>query len=359
MADWSIWKALEEWRKRRHELAPIFARAGIAPEVESAINMVCVNLKRQPPTPPLITGDKTRDAESVGMYHAGVYRHFDDSLSRVESLLQLFWVPEAASLADRIRSEIARLRQVLHDHPGKNPGTDGLEKLLRQYGNLDLPDTPQLAETLSERRRQLIDVAGYPLLVQHALTDPYSDAVPPLTSEEFRQELGARMQMYRETTWLHCRVITNAYVALALDMVHAHKKLELMDDARVARLLKNRWPSLSVLLPEFEQADQVWYLLLSILTLCFIFMEIWWLAVPLILWLNLSLGAHRREKKEIEAQRGQLVVRMQNVKRTRDRFVSGSLSLEKLAFQLRQLDERNEFFDDTLYGLADLHQHEA
>ncbi|SFN11886.1 hypothetical protein SAMN05660284_00568 [Formivibrio citricus] len=359
MADWSIWKALEDWRGRRHELAPVFARAGVAPDVESAINMVCVNLKRHPPTPPLVTGDKTRDEESVGMYHAGFYRHFDESFYRAESLLQLSWVPEVAPLGERIRAEIVRLRQALREHPGKNPGTDGLEKLLRQYGNLDFPDMPQLAGILSERRRQLIDVAGYPLLVQHALTDPCNDDIPPLTSAEFRLELMARMRAYKETEWLHNRVITNAYVTLALEMALAHKRLDVIDDARVARLLKNRWPSLSVLLPEFDQADQVWYLLLTILTLCLIFMEMWVLVVPLILWLNLSLGAHRREKREIEARRGQLLARMKSMKRTKDRFTSGSISLEKLAFQLRQLDENDEYFDDTVYELTGLHQHEA
>lgn len=359
MADWSIWKALEEWRSRRHELAPIFAKAGIAPDVESAINMVCVNLKRQPPTPPLVTGDKTRDEESLGMYHAGFYRHFDDSLNRAESLLQLLWVPEAAPLAERIRAEIARLRQILSEHPGKNPGTDGLEKLLRQYGNLDLPDMPQLASTLAERRQLLVDVAGYPLLVQHALTDPYDDSIPPLTSDEFRLELQTRMLAYKSTPWLHNRLISNAFMVLALDMAHAHKKRDALDDARVASQLSNRWPSLSVLLPDFEQADQIWYLLLTILGLCTIFIEMWWLAIPLILWLNLSLGAHRRDKLELEAKRGQLVAQMQNIKRTRDRFVSGGISLEKLAFQLRQLDERNEYFGDAVYELARLHQQEA
>ena len=118
MADWSIWKALEEWRNRWHELAPIFACTGIAPEVESAVNLVCVNLKRQPPTPPLLTGDKMRDDEEFGRYYAGVYRHFDDSFQRAENLLRLPWVPEAAPAAEKVRTEIQRLRQVLHAELG-------------------------------------------------------------------------------------------------------------------------------------------------------------------------------------------------------------------------------------------------
>lgn len=359
MADWSIWKALEEWRNRRHELVPVFAQAGVSSDVESAINMVCVNLKRQPPTPPLVSGDKTRDEDTLNMFHGGVFRHFDESFFRAESLLQLPWVPEMALLADRIRGEITRLRQVLLEHPGKNPGTDNLEKLLRQYGNLDVPEMPQLAGLLAERRRQLVEVAGYPLLVQYALSEPGSEMVPPLTSDAFRQELDSRMQAYRATPWLYNRIITNAYVALALDMAYAHRKRDAADDSRVARLLKNRWPAPSILLPGFEQADQLWYLLLTCVALLALFVELWWVAIPLVIWLNLSLGAHRREKKEIDAWREQLIARVQQMRKTRDRFVMGGISLEKLAFQLRQFDERNEFFSETLYELVDQHQHEA
>lgn len=359
MADWSIWKALEEWRTRRHELDPIFAKAGIAPEVESAVNMVCVNLRRQPPTPPLITGDKTRDEEEFGRYHEGYYRHFDDSFLRAESLLRLPWVPETNTLADQIRAEIARLRQSLRSKPGRNPGFDNLEKMLRHYVDLDMAEHSQIADLLAQRRKEMIDIAGYPLLVQHAMTDPYNDVVPPLTSDAFRKELFARMKTYCEAIWLHNRVITNAYMTLALDAAHACKKRDALDDTRVAQLLKHRWPTLSVLMPGFEQADQIWYLLLIVLTVTAIFLELWWLVLPIIIWLNLSIGAHRREKKEIEARREQLIAQVQSVKRTRDRFFAGNISLEKLAFQLRQLDEKNEYFDEVVYQLTALHQHEA
>ncbi|MBS1157452.1 MAG: hypothetical protein H6R07_3376 [Proteobacteria bacterium] len=359
MAEWSIWKALEEWRNRRHELDPLFARAGIAPEVESAVNMVCVNLRRQTPTPPLLTGDKTRDEEEFGRYHDGYYRHFDDSLLRAETLLRLPWVPETAPLAERIRAEITRLRQVLREHPGRNPGCDNLEKLLRQYVALDLAEVPKLTDTLAQRRRQLTEIAGYPLLVQHAGKDPSQDGVPPLSSDAFRQELFGRMGIYRETSWLHNRVLTHAYVLLALDSACASKKRDALDDSRLARMLKRRWPTLSILWPDFEQADQIWYLLLALLAIVAVFTELWWVAVPMIAWLNLSVGAHRREKKEVEALRAQLVERMKAMKRTRDRFAFGQFSLEKLAFQLRQLDGNNEYFDEVVYQLAALHQHEA
>lgn len=359
MADWSIWKALEEWRNRWHELAPIFACTGIAPEVESAVNLVCVNLKRQPPTPPLLTGDKMRDDEEFGRYYAGVYRHFDDSFQRAENLLRLPWVPEAAPAAEKVRTEIQRLRQVLHAHPGKKPGCDELENLLRQYVDLNLPEQPQLASLIAERRKQMVEVAGYPLLVQHALSDPYNDVVAPLASTEFREELFRRMQVYRDTGWLHSRVITQAYVSLALDAAHACLKLQGVDDRHLARQIGFRWPSLSVALPGFEQADQLWYLLLTVVATAMILMEVWWLALPLILWLNLSIGAHRREKRKIEAKREQVIAGVRAMKRTRDRFVCGQVSLEKLAFQLRQLDGGGEYFQDIVYELAGLHQHEA
>lgn len=359
MADWSIWKALEEWRSRRHELDPIFAKAGIAPEVESAVNMVCVNLRRQTPTPPLMTGDKTRDDEEFGRYHEGYYRHFDDSLLRAESLLRLQWVPETAPVADRIRAEISRVRQVLRTHPGRNPGYENLEKLLRQYVDLDHPDMLQITELLTLRRKQLVEVAGYPLLVQYAMSDPYSDSVPPIYSDAFRQELFKRMRIYKETPWLHNRVITNAYVVLALDSFYACKKRDVQDDSRVAQALNHRWPTLSVLLPGFDQADQIWYLMLTLVAVTAIFMEIWWVALPVIIWLNLSIGAHRREKKGIQALREQLLARVHSVKRTRDRFAAGHLTLEKLAFQWQQLDEENLYFDEIVHDLAGLHQHEG
>ncbi|MDR3410316.1 MAG: hypothetical protein P4L87_05115 [Formivibrio sp.] len=359
MADWSIWKALEEWRNRRHELDPLFAKAGIAPEVESAVNMVCVNLRRQPPTPPLVTGDKTRDTEEFGRYHDGYFRHFDDSFQRAETLLYLPWVPEMAPFAESVRAEIGRLRVALRERPGRNPGCDNLEKMLRQYVSLNLTELPQLADILTQRRRQLAEIAGYPLLAQQSLGDPAHDGVPPLASDAFRQELFSKMRMYRETPWLHNRVLTNAYVLMALDSAYASKKRNALDDSRLVQMLKHRWPTLSVVLPDFEHADQIWYLTLALLAIVTAFMELWWVVVPLIVWLNFSIGARRRERKEIEMLREQLVSRMQAMKRMRDRFAVGQFALEKLTFQLQQLDENNEYFEDILYQLAVLHQHEA
>ncbi|WP_164521523.1 hypothetical protein [Iodobacter ciconiae] len=46
------------------------------------------------------------------------------------------------------------------------------------------------------------------------------------------------------------------------------------------------------------------------------------------------------------------------LKRTRDRFGVGHISLEKLAFQLRQWDEKGEYFEPQLFDLLALHQHE-
>lgn len=359
MADWSIWKALEEWRNRRHELDPLFARAGIAPEVESAVNLVCVNLRRQTPTSPLVTGDKHRDEEEFGRYYLAYFRHFDDSFLRAETLLRLPWVPEAAPLAEQIRTEIARLRQQLREQPGRNPGCDALERLLQQYAALDFPDAPQLAETLALRRRQLTEIAGYPLLVQHALADPASEDVPPLSSEAFRQTLSEKMSLYLNTPWLQSRVITQAYVLLALDSACARNKYDALDEARLGAMIQHRWPTLSILFPAWEQADQVWYLLLAIFAICTVFLEAWWVAVPLILWLNLSIGAHRRERQQTEAHQVRLIRQYQGLRRLRDRFAAGQTGLEKLLFQLRQSPTWQEYFEPQLYDLATLHQHEA
>ena len=268
-------------------------------------------------------------------------------------------MPEAAITADKIRTEIARLRQAMRDKPGRNPGFEGLEKLLHHYVSLDDPDMAKMEDTLILRRKQLIDVAGYPLLVQHALSDPFSDSIPPLHTERFRAELFNKMRDYKASEWLHNRVITNAYVLLALDAFYAYKKREAQDDAKIAQTFQMRWPTLSVFMPNFEQADQVWYLFLIVIAVCTIFLELWWIALLLIIWLNVSIGAHRKERKRIEARRAELVAKLQVVKRTRDRFATNNLTLEKLAFQFQQLDESNKFFDNVVVDLTGLHQHES
>jgi len=77
MADWSVWKALEDWRNKRHELDPIFAKAGLAPEIETMVNRICVDLRRQTPTPPLLTGNEARDKEVFAMFHEAYARQFE------------------------------------------------------------------------------------------------------------------------------------------------------------------------------------------------------------------------------------------------------------------------------------------
>ncbi len=359
MADWSIWKALEEWRNRRHELDPLFANAGIAPEIKSAVNLVCVNLRRQTPTPPLLTGDKHRDEEEFGRYHQAYFRHFDDGFQRAETLLRLPWVPEVALFAEQIREEISRLRQKLHETPGRNPGCDALEKMLQQYASLDFPDAPQLTEILAQRRRQLIDIAGYPLLVQHALTEPTGHEMPPISSDAFRQAMADKINNYLSTPWLQSRIITQAYMQMAMDSACGRSKRDVLDEVHLGELIKHRWPSLSVLFPDWEHADQVWYLFLTVFTISAVFLEMWWVVVPLIVWLNISIGAHRRERKEIEACRARLLKQYQSLKRLRDRFVAGQMGLESLVFQLRQAEEWQKYFDGVVYDLVLLHQHEA
>src|SRR5690606_33932446 len=104
--DWSLWRALEEWRNKRHELEPLFATAGVPGEIEAMVNRVVVDLKRAPPTPPLVSGDKQRDAEELNRYHEGYFRHYDDSFYKVEAMLALPWVPEMQPLAEAIREEL-------------------------------------------------------------------------------------------------------------------------------------------------------------------------------------------------------------------------------------------------------------
>lgn len=359
MADWSIWRALEEWRSKRHELDPIFAYAGINASLESQVNRICVDLKRTAPTPPLVTGDPSRDGEELARYHEGYYRHYDEALYKAEGLLRQPWVPEAAPQAQAIEQEIKRLRQQMRSSPGRNPGFAELEQMLQHYVNLDSPQFPVDKAVLQERQNQLIDVAGFPLLVQHALTDPYNDQIPPLMSGEFKQLLLEKTTAYLATPWLQTKVVTHWYITLALDAALGHKKRDATDDQRIRSQLKRRWPSLSILLPDFQHADQLWYLLLICLSLFAMFSEFWWGAGALMLWLYLSLGAHRRERKHIEQRREHLIERAQTMKKVRDRFVHGQISTDKLAFMFRQLDEHGEYFDPMAFDLLHLHNQDA
>ena len=359
MAEWSVWKALEDWRGRKHELDPLFATAGIAPELDSMVTRVLVDLRRAPPTAPLVSGDKSRDDDETGRFQDAYYRYYDDSLYKAESLLQHAWVPEAAPVAKEVLDEIGRMRLLMKENPGKVPDFARLEQLLRHYVRLDHPQHLVPEGVLAERRRALVDVAGYPLLVQHAASQSFSEMVPPLVTSEFRQQLQERIQVYLQTPWLHTRLVSQWFVTTVLDAALARKKRDATEDARILASLSHRWPTLSVWIPDFEQADQVWYLLLIIVTISALFMEWWWVAVPMIIWLHLSLAAFRRERKEVEQRRAQIVARAVTMKKVRDRFATNQTTPEKLAFQLRQLDERGEYFDDNVYALLRLHQHEA
>src|SRR5690606_14763752 len=131
--------------------------------------------------------------------HEGYFRHYDDSFYKVEAMLALPWVPEMQPLAEAIREELAALRARLREEPGQKPDFGRLEALLHHYQKLDHPELPLPEGLLEGRRRTLTDIAGYPLLVQHALKDPYSDEVPPLTSDAFREEFTAKAQSYIDT----------------------------------------------------------------------------------------------------------------------------------------------------------------
>lgn len=359
MAAWSVWKALEDWRNKRHELDPIFAKAGFAPEIESMINRICVDLRRQAPTPPLISGDEMRDREVLAMYHEAFARQYSEGLYQTEAMLQVPWVPEAAPIAEAIRVEIARVRHALKEHPARNPGVEELEKLLRHYVKLDHPVLAVAESVLAVRRQEMAEIMAYPLMVQHAASESLSNRVPSLARPDFQREFARHVQMYQQTPWLQNRVVTHSYVTLALDSALARKRHEVLDDATLAQQLPRRWPAPSVLFPGMEQIDQIWYLLLGLVCLGSLLLEWWLLAVPVMIWLYVSMGAHKREKIRLEALRNQMASYLRAIKQVRDRFVANQTSLEKLAFQLRQLDERGEVFGEEVYALLTLHQHEG
>ncbi|AZN37633.1 hypothetical protein [Iodobacter ciconiae] len=297
MAEWSVWKALEQVRQKKRELDPLFARAGIAPELTTIANRICLDLKRSPLTMPLLTGDKTRDAEAMDMYYEGYARQYEEAFYKAENLLRFAWVPEALPIGALISAEIARLRGQLKNEQGKTLDFTDLEALLFNYVRLDHPTLALPPDLLSNRRRELAEIAGYPLLVQHSHAEMQNNNVPPLLSEAFKTQLSEHLQSYLVSPWLHCPLISQWYVTLALDTGLARKKRDALDDQLTASLLKRRWPSLSRWMPQFEFADQCWYISLSLLALVSLFMEWWWLAVPMVIWLHLSLGGTGGKEK--------------------------------------------------------------
>ncbi|AOY00321.1 hypothetical protein [Jeongeupia sp. USM3] len=356
MTDWTIWQSLDDWRSRRRELEPLFAQAGIAPELESQANRILVDLKRQPPTPPLASGDKQRDEEERARYNAAFVRHYDESLFKAEALLRLPWVAEAAPIGDAVAAEVTRLRAALFANPGATPSFADLEALLGHYLRLDHSQLTIAPELLAERRRQLAEIAGWPLLVQHAATHPLSDELPPLGSDAFQALYQQQLELYLATPWLHSKVVSQWYATLALDAALVCKKREASDDAFIASTFTRRWPSLSAWLPRLEMADQLWYLALILAAIVALFSERWLIALVLIVWLNLSVGAHRRQRKRIDARREELVARAQTLKKVRDRFAAGLTSPDKLAVQLRQLDPGDETFSALFHALLRLQQ---
>ncbi|MBM3116712.1 hypothetical protein [Jeongeupia naejangsanensis] len=354
MTDWTIWQALEDWRSRRRELEPVFAQAGIAPELESQVNRILVDLRRQPPTPPLVSGDKQRDEDERARFHAAFMRHYDESLFKAEALVRLPWVPEAAPIGNAVLAEVERLRTALSNNPGQTPDFGDFEALLGHYLRLDHPQLTVAPELLAERRRQIADIAGWPLLVQRSAAQPFNEVVPPIGTEAFREAFYAQLDLYLAAPWLHCKIVSQWYATLALDAVLVRKKREAGDDSFVASTFKHRWPSLSVLFPQLEMADQLWYLALILAAIVALFSEHWLVALPLVLWLNLSVGAHRRQRRRIEQRREELVAQAQMLKKVRDRFAAGMSTPDKLAHQLRQLDPGGETFGEPFYALLRL-----
>ncbi|WP_410499273.1 hypothetical protein [Chitinibacter sp. S2-10] len=356
MADWSIWKTLEDWRSKRHELDPIFSYAGVSPELESLASGIATDLRRSPPTKPLVTGNHERDDRETTAYYEAFYQHFDDSLNKVESLIRLPWVPEAASTGQAVLAEVENLRRFMRANKGVRPEFDRLDQLIEQYIHLSDPNLNIPPELLQQRREKLVVLAGYPLTVQHSLRNPYDSAHSPLGSDDFRQELDEKIQQYISAEWLHCRIITNWYVSLVLDSALMAQKRDAANDERIRAMIKRRWPTLSLVMPGFEHIDQVWYMALSLGAIAGLLAELWLVAVPIVLWLNLSVAGHRRERKELDIRRGKLATRAQNLKSVRDRFAQGQLELSRLGPLIRQLDEKGEYFDESVFSLINLHQ---
>ncbi|XZG69545.1 hypothetical protein ACTSKR_12915 [Chitinibacteraceae bacterium HSL-7] len=353
-AEWSVWRALDEWRKKKRELDRPFAFAGVADDLDSALNRALVDLKRAPPTPPLVSGDTQFDEQEVLRYRQAFFRHYDESLYKIERALQMPWVPEMRPLAERVTTMIGLVRQQLISEPNRRPDLGPLETEVRHYLNLSHPELGIDDTVLAERRQLLADVAGFPLTVQHAQKKPLEHDLPLPGSSAFGDLLGTRIQSYLERDWLQCATVTQWYALLALDHALAHKLHDTQDRTFLTGQMTHRWPTLSMLLPDYAHADQLWYLVISCLTFFALFAEWWITGGVCALWLMLSIGAHRREKLKLEQVREHHVSIAATMKRLKSRFLTGAIGADRLALQLRQLDPAGRYYGEQVLALLRL-----
>ncbi|SFZ78991.1 hypothetical protein [Chitinimonas taiwanensis] len=338
---WDIWKELDELRQRHKELGPMFARIGVAPEFAQMANNLRLDLQRRPPSPPLATGERDKDAQAQEDYKRAFASHYEEVFFKVESFLRMPWPPEAQFLVPAILEETENLRRQLVKNPLVPPVLEKLDGFIEQYSNLDSMDGRLDRAAIEARKAELIDVLGFPLMVRRQLAHPEWELLPPLASDDYRQLLATRIGNYRQTAWLESRLYDKWYVALEFDAIWARLKRDANDRERIISQLKLNWPKLGNWAPDFPNADLVWYLLLVLACVISLFAEWWWPAAGLLLWLQLSVIIERHHVQLVNKRRQALLLECGRFKRIRDQISSGKFDPNQVLRQLKQFNFRH------------------
>ncbi|PHV10226.1 hypothetical protein [Chitinimonas sp. BJB300] len=345
---WDVWRELDDLRQRHKELGAMFARIGVAPEFAQMANNLRLDLQRKPPTTPLATGERDKDAQAQEDYKRAFASHYEEVFFKVESFLRMPWPEETKFLVPGILHETENLRRALVRNPLVSPPLEKLDELIEEYSHLDNMDERLDRAAIEARRLQLIDVLGFPLMVRRQLAHPEWDLLPPLASDDYRQLLASKIGIYRQTDWLISKLFDKWYVALEFDAIWARLKRDANDRERIISQLKLNWPKLGNWAPDFPHADLVWYLLLVLGCVIALFTEWWWTAGALLIWLQLSVIIEKHHAQLVNKRRQALLLECGRFKRIRDQISSGKFDPSLVLRQLKQFNFRHYVSDQGM-----------
>jgi hypothetical protein len=338
---WDIWKEIDELRQRYKELTPMFARIGIAPDFVQSANSLRLELQRRPPTAPLVTGERDKDAQAQEEYKRAFASHYEELFFKVESFLRTPWPPEAQFLIQPILDEMEVQQRLLAKNPLVPLALEKLDLMIDQYAHLDQMDERLDREAIEVRRLQLIEVLGFPLIVRRQLAHPEWELLPSLASDDYQQLLNARIKLYRDAEWLQSKLFDKWYVALEFDAIWARLKRDANDRERIISQLKLNWPKLGNWAPDFPHADLVWYLFLVLICVVALIAEWWWAAGGLLIWLQLSVIIEKHHAQLVVKRRQALLLECGRFKRIRDQISSGKFDASQVLRQLKQFNFRH------------------
>jgi hypothetical protein len=354
---WDIWKEIDELRQRYKELAPMFARIGIAPDFVQSGNSLRLELQRRPPTAPLVTGERDKDAQAQEEYKRAFASHYEELFFKVESFLRLPWPPEAAYLIPPILEEIEQQQRLLVKNPLVALSLEKLDLMIDQYVHLEDADERLDRAAIDARKAQLIDVLGFPLIVRRQLAHPEWELLPTLASDDYQQLLNSRIQAYRDAEWLQSKLFDKWYVALEFDAIWARLKRDANDRERIISQLKLNWPKLGNWAPDFPHADLVWYLFLVLLCVIALIAEFWWVAGSLLIWLQLSVIIEKHHAQLVTKRRQALLLECGRFKRIRDQISAGKFDPSQVLRQLKQFNFRHYVSEQALMLLQTMSMH--